>query len=83
MNSGGIYSATLAAALSVAAVGNDELSTNVSSKIIQYGEYPATVDLLIELLDVPPLNVETGEAPPEPGIDVLVILGSNWDIPAE
>ena len=67
----------------VAAVGNDDLATNVSSRIIQYGDNPATVDLLIELLEVPPLNVERGDVPPEPGIDVLVILGAKWEIPNE
>ncbi len=69
--------------VTIAALGNDDLSTNVSSRIIQFGDNPATVDLLVDLLDVPPLNVETGDVPPEPGIDVLVILGANWDIPAE
>ena len=68
--------------VTIAVIGNDELSTNVSSRIIEYGDYPATVDLLIDLLDVPPLNVEKGDEPPEPGIDVLVILGSKWDVPA-
>ena len=67
--------------VAIAAVGNDELSTNVTSRIIQYGDFPATVDLLIDLLEVPPLNVENGDVPPEPGIDVLVILGSSWEIP--
>lgn len=69
--------------VAVAAIGNDELSTNTSSRIIEYGDYPATVDLLIGLLDVPPLNVEKGDEPPEPGIEILVILGSRWEIPAE
>ena len=67
--------------VTVSVVGNDELSTNVSSRIIEYGDHPATVDLLIDLLEVPPLNVEKGEVPPEPGIEVLVILGSKWEIP--
>lgn len=67
--------------VTVSVVGNDEISTNVSSRIIEYGDHPATVDLLIDLLDVPPLNVEKGEVPPEPGIGVLVILGSKWEIP--
>lgn len=67
--------------VTIAAVGNDDLSTNVTSRIIQYGDFPAAVDLLIDLLEVPPLNVEIGDVPPEPGIDVLVILGANWEIP--
>ena len=71
----------------IAALGNDGTSTNVSSRIIQYGDedFPATIDLLISLLDVPPLNVEKGEGIPEddPNIDIIVILGSNWEIPAE
>lgn len=69
--------------VSIAVVGNDADATNISSRIIQYGDFPATVDLLIELLHVPPLNIEDGDVPPEPGIDVLVILGSNWEIPSE
>ncbi|MEM8862587.1 MAG: LCP family protein [Chloroflexota bacterium] len=69
--------------VTIQAVGNDDLSTNVSSRIIEYGDYPATVDLLIDLLEVPPLNIEKGESPPEPDIDVLVILGSRWEVPAE
>ena len=67
----------------IATVGNDGNSTNVTTRIVQYGDYPATVDLLIDLLNVPPLTVETGEVPPEPNIDVLVILGSNWTVPTE
>ncbi len=69
--------------VTIATLGNDDLSTNVSSRIIEYGDHPATVDLLVDLLDVPPLNVESGDVPPEPGIDVLIILGANWDIPPE
>ena len=69
--------------VTLSAVGNDEISTNVTSRIIQYGDYPATVDLMIDLLDIPPLNVESGDEPPEPNVDILVILGSAWEIPAE
>ncbi|MEM9773577.1 MAG: LCP family protein [Chloroflexota bacterium] len=69
--------------VAVAVIGNDELSTNTSSRIIEFGDYPATVDLLIGLLDVPPLNIEKGDEPPEPGIEVLVILGSKWEVPGE
>ncbi|MFK7801252.1 MAG: LCP family protein [Anaerolineae bacterium] len=67
----------------IAALGNDGNSTNTSSRIIQYGDFPATVDLLINLLKVPPLNIETGDISPDEGIDIIVILGSNWEIPAE
>lgn len=69
--------------MTIAAVGNDGTATNTTSRIIQYGDFPATVDLLIELLEIPPLNVERGTVPPEPGIDVLVILGASWEIPVE
>ncbi|MFT7584000.1 MAG: LCP family protein required for cell wall assembly [Cellvibrionaceae bacterium] len=69
--------------VAIAVVGNDDSSTNSTTRIIQYGDFPATVDLLIELLDVPPLNVENGDIPPEPGVEVLVILGVDWEIPAE
>jgi len=66
--------------VNVTVIGNADSATYSATQIIDYGSHPGTVQYLVQLLNVPPLNVSTG-ANPEGDFDVLVILGSDWQIP--
>ncbi len=66
--------------ITVTDIGNADSATYTTTQIIDYGSHPGTVQQLVRLLDVPPLNVSTGTNPAG-DYDILVILGSNWKIP--
>lgn len=66
--------------VTVTEIGNADSSTYSTTQIIDYGSHPGTVQYLVSLMNVPPLNVSTGSAPAG-DYDVLVILGSDWKIP--
>ena len=66
--------------VNVTEIGNADSSTYTTTQIIDYGSHPGTVQQLVRLLNVPPLNVSTGTAPAG-DFDVLVILGSDWSVP--
>ena len=66
--------------ISVTEIGNADSATYSTTQIIDYGSHPGTVQRLIQLMNIPPLNVSTG-ANPAGDFDVLVILGSDWEIP--
>ena len=64
----------------VTEVGNADSSTYSTTQIIDYGSHPGTVQYLVRLMNIPPLNVSTGTNPAG-DFDVLVILGEDWKIP--
>jgi len=64
----------------VTTIGNADSASYTSSQIIDYGSHPGTVQQLISILQVPPLNASNGTEP-EGDFDVLVILGSDWEVP--
>ncbi|MEW5989352.1 MAG: LCP family protein [Chloroflexota bacterium] len=66
--------------VSVTEVGNADSATYSSTYIIDFGSHPYTTLYLAQLLHVPPLNVSSGTEPPG-DFDVLVILGSDWEVP--
>jgi LCP family protein required for cell wall assembly len=66
--------------VNVTVVGNADSATYTTTQIIDYGSHPGTVQYLVQLLNVPPLNVSTGTSPAG-DFDVLVILGEDWQIP--
>ncbi len=66
--------------VNVTEVGNADSATYSTTQIIDYGSHPGTVQYLIRLMNIPPLNVSTGTNPAG-DFDVLVILGSDWQIP--
>ena len=66
--------------VNVTEIGNADSATYSATQIIDYGSHPGTVQYLVQLLNVAPLNVSTGTNP-EGDFDVLVILGSDWQIP--
>ncbi len=66
--------------ITVTEIGNADSATYSTTQIIDYGSHPGTVQRLIQLMNIPPLNVSTG-ANPAGDFDVLVILGSDWEIP--
>lgn len=66
--------------VTVTEVGNADSSTYSTTQIIDYGSHPGTVQYLVRLMNVPPLNVSTGTNPTG-DFDVLVILGEDWHIP--
>ncbi len=66
--------------VNVTTIGNADSATYTTTQIIDYGSHPGTVQYLVRLMDIPPLNVSTGTNP-DGDFDVLVILGSNWKVP--
>lgn len=66
--------------VTVTEIGNADSATYSTTQIIDYGSHPGTVQYLIRLMNIPPLNVSTGTSPTG-DFDVLVILGSDWKIP--
>ncbi|MBP6016658.1 MAG: LCP family protein [Candidatus Promineofilum sp.] len=66
--------------VTVTEVGNADSSTYSTTQIIDYGSHPGTVQYLVRLMNIPPLNVSTGTNPAG-DFDVLVILGEDWQIP--
>lgn len=66
----------------VVEVGNADSATYPSTQIIDFGEHPSTAQYLVQLMDVPPLNVSEGTRP-EGEFDLLIILGNDWEVPSE
>ena len=66
--------------VNVTEIGNADSSTYSTTQIIDYGSHPGTVQYLVQLMNIPPLNVSTGTNPAG-DFDVLVILGNDWRIP--
>jgi LCP family protein required for cell wall assembly len=66
--------------IDVVEIGNADSADYGSTQIIDYGSHPSTTSYLVRLLGVPPLNVSSGTTP-EGDFDVLVILGTDWQIP--
>src|SRR5690606_17133777 len=59
--------------VTVTEIGNADSATYSTTQIIDYGSHPGTVQYLIRLMNIPPLNVSTG-TDPAGDFDVLVIL---------
>jgi hypothetical protein len=66
--------------VNVTEIGNADSSAYRSTQIIDYGDFPNTSLYLVQLMGIPPLNVSSGTAP-EGDYDILIILGSDWEIP--
>lgn len=66
--------------VNVTEIGNADSSTYASTQIIDYGSHPGTVQYLVRLMNIPPLNVSTGTNPAG-DFDVLIILGGEWKVP--
>jgi LCP family protein required for cell wall assembly len=66
--------------VNVTEIGNADSSAYRSTQIIDYGNFPNTSLYLVQLMGIPPLNVSSGTAP-EGDYDILIILGSDWEIP--
>jgi LCP family protein required for cell wall assembly len=66
--------------INVTEIGNADSATYTASQIIDYGSHPGTVQSLLRLMNIPPLNVSTGTNPAG-AFDVLVIIGGDWEIP--
>lgn len=66
--------------VNVTTIDNADSSTYTSTQIIDYGSHPYTVQFLIQKMNIPPLNVSSGSNPAG-NFDVLVILGSDWQVP--
>jgi LCP family protein required for cell wall assembly len=66
--------------IDVVEIGNADSAAYPSTQIIDFGDHPYTVQYLIQLLSVPPLNASTGDKP-DGDYDILVILGNDWELP--
>lgn len=69
-------------AVNVTQIGNADAATYRTSQIIDYGQHPQTVRYLIQLMDIPPLNVSDGSQP-DGDFDVLIIIGNDWRVPEQ
>ncbi len=68
--------------INVTEIGNADAATYRTSQIIDYGANPHTVRYLIQLMNIPPLNVSNGSRP-DGDFDVLVIIGDDWRVPEQ
>ncbi len=68
--------------VNVTEIGNADASTYRTTQIIDYGQYKFTDMYLTQLMKLPPLNVSSGTSA-EGEYDILIILGSDWRLPAE
>lgn len=66
--------------LTITEIGNADSATYSSTQIIDYGSNPGTVQQLVRLLNVPPLNVSSGSNPAG-DYDILIVLGGDWKVP--
>lgn len=66
--------------INVVDIGNAEDATLTSTQIVDYGSHLNTTRYLAELLGVPPLNITYSTRAPAGDYDVLVILGSDWQL---
>lgn len=66
--------------VNVTEIGNADAATYPSTQIIDFGDHPYTVQYLVQLMNVPPLNVSEGDRP-DGDYDILVILGNDWEVP--
>ncbi|MCA9979620.1 MAG: LCP family protein [Anaerolineales bacterium] len=66
--------------VNVTEVGNAESATYPSTQIVDFGDHPNTVQYLVRLMNVPPLNVSQGDKP-DGDYDILVIIGNDWELP--
>lgn len=63
-------------------VGNADTATYPSTQIIDFGNHPFTTQYVIQVMDIPPLNVSIGSKP-DGDYDFLIILGNDWGVPSE
>jgi LCP family protein required for cell wall assembly len=68
--------------LNIVEVGNADSSDYRSSQIIDYGSHPGTTRYIAQLLSVPPLNISSATKT-SGEFDVLVIVGSDWQLPGQ
>ncbi|MFO7536654.1 MAG: LCP family protein [Chloroflexota bacterium] len=66
--------------VNISEIGNADAATYRTTRIIDYGSHPHTVRYLIQLMNIPPLNVSNGSRP-DGDFDVLVIIGDDWRVP--
>ena len=68
--------------INITEVGNADAATYRTTQIIDYGDHPNTQRFLIQLMNIPPLNVSNGSSP-DGDYDLLIILGSDWQVPGQ
>ncbi|MCA9936578.1 MAG: LCP family protein [Ardenticatenaceae bacterium] len=68
--------------VNVTEIGNADAATYRSTQIIDYGTHPNTTYYLVQLMGIPPLNVSNASSPPGE-FDVLIIIGSDWQVPGQ
>ncbi|MDJ0753262.1 MAG: LCP family protein [Ardenticatenaceae bacterium] len=82
----GLASATEAYLLeqdvNVVEIGNADSAAYQTSQLIDFGNHPYSVQYLVELLGIPPLNASQGQQP-DGDYDILVILGDDWRVPED
>jgi LCP family protein required for cell wall assembly len=63
--------------VNVTEIGNADSSAYQTSRLVDYGSHPNTVQFLIQEMRIPPLNLRN-EATATEDYDVLIILGNDW-----
>lgn len=66
--------------VNVVEIGNADSAAYLTSQLIDYGNHPYSVQYLVELLSIPPLNTSQGQRP-DGDYDILIILGDEWRVP--
>ena len=68
--------------VTITTIGNADAATYRTTQIIDYGAHPHTVNYLIQLMNIPPLNATNGSQPDD-DFDILIIIGDDWRVPDE
>ncbi len=63
--------------VNVTEIGNADSSAYQTSRIVDYGSHPNTIQFLIHEMRIPPLNLRNESSATE-DYDVLIILGNDW-----
>lgn len=66
--------------VNVTEIGNADAATYRTTQIIDFGSHPNTTFYLVQLMNIPPLNVSNGSRP-DGDYDILIILGDDWRVP--
>lgn len=68
--------------INVTEIGNADSADYRTTQIIDFGSHPHTTQYLTQVMSLPPLNVSNGTEA-EGDYDILVILGSDWNLPQQ
>ncbi|HSH04403.1 MAG TPA: LCP family protein [Anaerolineae bacterium] len=68
--------------INVVDIGNADAATYPATQLIAYDDYPETIFYLSQVMSIRPLNIKN-DTMPGGDFDILIILGNDWELPAD